>query len=72
MANYKLIHQGRVLDSDDPLRLGRIRIIEDNVNLNDIKESITERCKSGSNPNPNVDVEQGIKTSVSGPKTTLT
>jgi len=61
MANYKLIHQGVVLDSDDPLRLGRLRVLEDNYKLNDIKETIVERCKSGNVQNSTVDIETGIK-----------
>lgn len=57
----KILYNGKVIDSNDPLRLGRVRVIVENEKIEDIKTSIIESCKSGNQINPNVDVEYGIK-----------
>jgi hypothetical protein len=50
----KIIFQGYVVDSDDPLRLGRLRIIPEMENVNDIKQNITPACKDDSDIETNV------------------
>ena len=51
----KIIFQGRVVDYDDPLRLGRLRVIPESENVNEIKETITQACKDSN------DTQTGIK-----------
>jgi hypothetical protein len=51
----KILFEGKVLDSDDPLRLGRLRILPIIEKIDDIKESIPQKCKDVT------DVETGIK-----------
>ncbi len=45
MVQGKIIFEGRVLDSDDPLRLGRLRVLPKIELLDDIKESVPSGCK---------------------------
>jgi len=52
----KIIFQGRVVDNDDRLRLGRLRVIPEGENVDEIKNSIIQACKD-----PN-DTLTGIKT----------
>ena len=52
----KIFFQGRVVDNDDRLRLGRLRVIPEGENVDEIKNSIIQACKD-----PN-DTLTGIKT----------
>jgi hypothetical protein len=51
----KILYQGYVVDSDDPLRLGRLRVIPDSENVEDIKSTVTQACKD------ETDVVTGVK-----------
>lgn len=51
----KILYQGYVVDSDDPLRLGRLRVIPDSENVEDIKSTVIQACKD------ETDVVTGVK-----------
>ena len=51
----KILYQGYVVDSDDPLRLGRLRVIPDSENVEDIKSAVIQGCKD------ETDVVTGVK-----------
>ena len=51
----KIIFQGYVVDSDDPLRLGRLRVIPESENIDDIKSNIPSECKD------DTDIETNLK-----------
>jgi hypothetical protein len=54
MVQGKIVYQGTVLDNDDPLRLGRLRVLPEIELLDDIKESIPSQCKDLSDVETNV------------------
>ena len=51
----KILYQGYVIDSDDPLRLGRLRVVPESENINDIKSTVVQACKD------DTDIETGVK-----------